>query len=225
MNTRSVVIIDDHPLFRHGVAELLDDSDQFQVLAHFGNTADIDDTLDDLAPDLLILDLHMPEQSGLEILIKVRQRPRPPKIVILTASDDGEDLLEAIRNGADGYLLKDTEPDDMLQRLSGVFTGQIAMNETSTTMLAKGLRSPPQRVGSDEPRSAIALEGLTERERQTLDFITQGLNNKLIARKLGISDSTVKVYVKNLLRKLNLHSRLELAAWAHNQNLSPMSKD
>lgn len=218
MTRRNVVIIDDHPLFRRGVAELLDESEQFQVSAHYGSALNIDEILDQQQPDLLILDLHMPEQSGLETLVKVRQRSVSPKIVILTASDDGDELLEAIRNGADGYLLKDTEPDDMLQRLDAVFAGQIAMNQVSATLLAKGLRGSSE--VSEEPKPASVMEGLTERERQTLDFITQGLNNKLIARELGISDSTVKVYVKNLLRKLDLHSRLELAAWAHQHKIS-----
>lgn len=223
MNKHPVVIVDDHPLFRRGVTELLDDSDVFEVVAQLGDASDLDSTLERFRPELLILDLHMPEKSGLELLIQVKQRGSPPKVVILTASDDSEDLLEAIRSGADGYLLKDTDPDDMLSRLLGVFKGQIAMTEASTTLLARGLQAPSPPL--EEPIPANAIERLTERERQTLDLITQGLNNKLIARQLGISDSTVKVYVKNLLRKLNLHSRLELAAWVHSQKVDLGNND
>lgn len=120
-------------------------------------------------------------------------------------------LLAALRGGADGYVLKDSEPEQLLEYLQGCSAGQVQVDTRLTGLLANSLRG----------ESGSALRGvpvdaeLTERERQTLALIAEGLNNKLIARQLGISDGTVKIHVKHLLSKLNLHSRLELSAWAH----------
>jgi len=145
------------------------------------------------------------------------------RIVMITASDDSEHLIEALSAGADGYLLKDTAPDDMTRQLRNVMQGEVALNAASVNLLARGLREG-QREGpreestekSDANTDLNDTNELTQREQQTLQLISQGMSNKLIARELGISDGTVKVYVKNMLRKLNLHSRLELAAWAYN---------
>lgn len=204
-----VVVVDDHPLFRRGIVALLDDSPDFQVIADYDDGHDFLATLATLSIDLLLLDLHMPKLSGLTLLKEVKARNTSLKVVIITASDDSSELFDAITSGADGYLLKDSDPDDILQKLKSVIQGNIAIDPTGVTMLARHISEaiPPQPPSSKDD--------LTERERQTLLLIAKGMSNKLIARELGISDGTVKVYVKNLLRKLNLGSRLALAAWAH----------
>ncbi len=214
MNTNKVtdvVIVDDHPLFRRGVVELLNDSGEFNVLADFDGGQQLLDALPELAPELLLLDMHMPELSGLQLLQRLKQQGVEQKVIFLTASDDSSELFAAISAGANGYLLKDSSPEQIINGLKDAMLGNIAMDNTGVTMLAHHLSKGDPSPLETPPQHA----DLTERELQTLELITRGMSNKLIARELGISDGTVKVYVKNLLRKLNVNSRLELAAWAH----------
>lgn len=214
MNERelTVVVVDDHPLFRRGVVELLNDSEELTVIAEYDNGFTLLDNLEGNYPDILLLDLQMPDKSGLELLKQIRECDDELKIIIITACTDQDKLLEALRYGANGYLQKDTPPDEILSHLISVASGKIALNVDAITSLASHIRENHEEEAS---QSNETLAELTERERETLFFIAKGLNNKLIARELGISDGTVKVYVKNLLRKLDMHSRLELAAWAH----------
>ncbi len=230
MNQAKVILVDDHPLFRRGVAELLQDSNRFEVIAEFDSPNGVLENIDRVRPDLLLLDLQMRESSGLELLQQIKQSGIDLNVVMLTASDDPAHLMDAFRFGADGYLLKDTSPAQMLERLDSVLAGHLSLDEDMLLLLREGLRQQ-----NDTPESATSgplrasaddrwYEQLTERERETLLWISRGLSNKLIARELGISDSTVKVYVKSLLRKLDLHSRLELAAWVHNHPLPEPSE-
>jgi len=222
MTDVNVMLVDDHPLFRRGVAELLQDSGRFNVTAQFSNPDQVLEAVHDTAPDLVLLDLHMPGQSGLELLQSIKESCNHVKVVMLTASDDPTHLMDALRLGAEGYLLKDTEPALILERLESILNGQLGLDDEMLLLLREGLRRQEsvQDMGrtlsaSTAPADEHWHAALTERERETLVWISRGLSNKLIAREMGISDSTVKVYVKSLLRKLNLHSRLELAAWVH----------
>ncbi len=215
--TANAIVVDDHPLFRRGVVELLNESDRFDVMQSYGSALDLIEDMPEIPPDLLLLDLQMPDMSGIEALKALRPQLTDTKIVMLTVSMDSQSLMEAISIGADGYLLKDTDSEQILDHLSAVLAGKIAIDESAVTLLAQGIRSQnhPMPTQREPETHEDILNDLTERERQTLELISKGLSNKLIARELGISDGTVKVYVKNLLRKLDLHSRLELAAWNH----------
>lgn len=210
------VVVDDHPLFRRGVVELLKESPRFEVINSYGSAIELCEEMPiDPIPEILLMDLQMPEMSGLQALKELRPKLLDTKIVMLTVSMDSQSLIEAISIGADGYLLKDTDPDQILKQLESVLEGKIAINESGVTLLAEGIRSQSHNnITYQEPQENI-LDEMTEREKQTLELISKGMSNKLIGRELGISDGTVKVYVKNLLRKLGLHSRLELAAWNH----------
>ncbi len=208
----SVVVVDDHPLFRRGVVELLNDSEGMAVIAEYDNGFTLLDNLEGNYPDILLLDLQMPDKSGLELLKQIRECDDDLKIIIITACTDHQKLLEALRYGANGYLQKDTPPDEILSHLHAVADGKVALNADAVTSIASHIR---QNHEEESSHCNDTLADMTERERETLFLIARGLNNKLIARELGISDGTVKVYVKNLLRKLDMHSRLELAAWAH----------
>ncbi|MDO6814280.1 response regulator [Cobetia amphilecti] len=271
-----VVLVDDHPLFRRGLAELLSEGGLFEVVADFDDGTDLLDALPTLAPELVIVDWQMPQLDGLTLMRHLKQRDATLKVVLLTASDDSRHLLDAIQQGADGYLMKDTDPERILERLQAVVDGKLGLEEETLLLLARRLQqdhrqreqhsqaqtqkqqhkqeqereqteappaaanppagstldgaaalnrptTPDRPTTADWPTTPDWYEGLTERERDTLKWIGRGLSNKLIARELGISDSTVKVYVKNLLRKLNLHSRLELAAWVYAHPLTPVS--
>jgi two-component system nitrate/nitrite response regulator NarL len=217
-----ILVADDHPLFQYAITDFVErnipDTKTISCidLEEALNTAEENPNI-----DLVLLDLNMPEISGLDLLRQIRQQALDIKVVVITASEHDSDLFEALSSGANGYLMKDTAPDDMLAQLDGVLSGEVALNNHSVTLLAQAFRQPglsdhsaSHPLAEAEPSLPGGID-LTARERQTLTLIAQGLNNKLIARELGISDGTVKVYVKSLLRKLNLHSRLELAAWVH----------
>jgi two-component system nitrate/nitrite response regulator NarL len=150
--------------------------------------------------------------SGIETLQQIKRLECDPLVVMLTVSNAEDDLVAALRAGADGYLLKDMEPEDLLIKLNQVAKGQVILDDTLTGLLAHALRSDTRTPEAD-------TVNLTDREHEILNLIASGMSNKLIARELGISDGTVKVHVKHLLRKLNLSSRLEAAVWAHEKGI------
>ncbi len=202
----TLLMIDDHPLFRRGVLQLLSDCEGFQIVGEASSGVEGLQLVTDLNPDLILLDLNMHGISGLEVLKVIKTRSPDTWVVMLTVSDDAADLIAALRSGADGYLLKDMDPDMLCGKLGQVVAGNVILSERLTQLLAHAMRS------QDTPRQPNEA-GLTEQEQRILDYIAQGKSNKQIAREIDISDGTVKVHVKHLLRKLNLHSRLEAAVW------------
>ena len=205
-----VVIIDDHPLFRKGARQLLEPGTGFEVVGEASSGQEGLRLVEQLKPGLILLDLNMAEMDGLETLRRLRHADPQAIVVMLTVSDHEGDLLAALRAGASGYLLKDVEPEDLLAQLRQVLDGHLVLSEGLAEMLARAVR---------QERAATPLEqaGLTEREMEILKHISDGLSNKHIARRLDITEGTVKVHVKNLLRKLNLRSRVEAAVWAVEQ--------
>lgn len=215
-----VSIVDDHALFRRGVADIIRQEQGYVVLAEYASGADFLQDLPEQYPDVLLLDLQMPNESGLEILKHIRQTDQELKVIILTACEDEQVVIDAIQLGANGFLPKDTLPEVILQKLHDVLDGQIILHGQGVNILARQVRRVQPQLSETESweidqQEQQDLADMTARERETLLLIAKGLNNKLIARELGISDGTVKVYVKSLLRKLNVHSRLELSVWAH----------
>lgn len=204
---QSVIIIDDHPLYRKGLIQLLRTVPGFRLAAECADGHDGIERILQLRPDLLLLDLNMKDVSGLEVLKFVRQADLDTRVIMITVSDAADDLVAALRAGADGYLLKDMEPEAMVDALRSAAAGRVVVSDTLTHLMAAALRQERR------PDSAAAA-GLTEQERRILGKIAAGLSNKLIARELGISEGTVKVHVKHLLRKLNFRSRVEAAVWA-----------
>ncbi len=205
--SQSVVIIDDHPLFRKGLAQLLRSVEGFKLIGEAPNGQEGISCVLKLQPDLLLLDLNMKGMSGVEVLRRIKQADLDTRIVMLTVSDGADDLVAALRAGADGYLLKDMEPEDILTALQDVAHGRIVVSESLTHLMAAALRQDPR------PDNADAA-GLTEQEIRILERIAEGLSNKMVARELDITEGTVKVHVKHILRKLNLRSRVEAAVWA-----------
>lgn len=205
-----VMIIDDHPLFRKGVSQIIDDDPNFEVVGEAASGQEGLDLAEQIQPDLVLLDLNMKGMDGLETLRRFKQTDLLARYVILTVSDAEDDLMEALKAGADGYLLKDMEPEDLRSNLMKASVGVTVLQDCLTEVLKKALIEP-------DNRTSAADAGLTERENEILDCLAEGMNNKNIARKLGISDTTVKVHIKNILRKLNLTSRLEAAVWKHQQ--------
>ncbi len=212
MNGTNILIVDDHPLFRRGVRQLLELDPDLQVAgeARDGNEAlQIAKSLD---PDLILLDLNMRGMGGLETLRRLRAEGVVTRIVVLTVSDSDEDVVAALRAGADGYLLKDMEPEQLLELVKQAALGKMVLSEQLTSVLASAISGP-------QTASADALGKLTGRELDMLRCLARGLSNKMIARDLDITEGTVKVHVKNLLKKLGLRSRVEAAVWAVNHNI------
>jgi len=204
---QTVVIIDDHPLFRKGLIQLLRTISGFDIVGEAASGRDGLACVLEARPDLLLLDLNMKEMSGLEVLREVRRADIDARVVMVTVSDAEEDLVAALRAGADGYLLKDMEPESMIAALQAAAAGRIVVSDELTHLMAAALRRHPR------PASATAA-GLTDQELRILERIAEGLSNKLIARDLEIAEGTVKVHVKHILRKLELRSRVEAAVWA-----------
>jgi len=204
---QTVILIDDHPLFRKGLIQLLQTISDFEVVGEASNGRDGIALVKKVKPDLLLLDLNMKDMSGLEVLKQIKSADLDTRVVMITVSDQTEDLVAALRLGADGYLLKDMEPEQMIDSLATAAEGKIVVSDNLTHLLASALREQRQ------PRSANEA-GLTEQERRIVELIAAGLSNKVIGRELGIAEGTVKVHVKHLLRKLDLRSRVEAAVWA-----------
>jgi len=201
-----ILLIDDHPLFRKGVAQLVHADDALELVGEASDGPSGVAMAMTLQPDLILIDLNMKPMNGIAVLRALRAAGVQGRCVMLTVSDDERDVLEAMRAGAAGYLLKDLEPEELCLRIKQSMGGAVVLEQSVAGLLAKALNAPPA-------ASAVVGE-LTERERETLMLLADGRSNKEIARLLGISDATVKVHIKNLLRKLSLKSRLEAAVWA-----------
>ncbi len=167
--------------------------------------------------DIVLLDLRMPDMSGLEVLQWIRQKKIEIPIVMLTTSADERDLIESLRLGAQGYLLKDMDPDELVNALNDVVSGETIVAPDLTKVLARVF----QKGGPENPNVTHSLHNLlTTRELEVLRHITKGQSNKVIARNLGITDGTVKLHVKAILRKLDVHSRVEAAVMAVEEGIS-----
>ena len=203
----SVLIIDDHPLFRKGVRQLLDLEPSLEVVGEASSGEEGVAQAARCLPDLVLLDLNMKGMGGMQTLETIKSNNPETRVVVLTVSDTPDDLIAAIRTGADGYLLKDMEPEDLLARIREAVFGRTVISDGLAGRLAQALREE----AAAKNRSA---QELTEREREILRGLAEGKSNKLIARDLDITEGTVKVHVKNLLRKLSFRSRVEAAVWA-----------
>jgi two-component system nitrate/nitrite response regulator NarL len=210
----SVIIIDDHPLFRKGVSQLIALNNELHLIGEASSGEEGLELAKALEPDLILLDLNMKGMNGIETLRALRDADLAARILILTVSDAADDLVAAIRAGADGYLLKDMEPEELLAQIVEAQRGRIVISPSLNGLLARSLREEAQ-------AAERSIAPLTEREKDILGCLASGLSNKLIARDLNIAEGTVKVHIKNLLKKLKFRSRLEAAVWAIDQNLRP----
>lgn len=200
----TLLLVDDHPMMRRGLRQLIELEGDLTVVGEANNGIEACELVERLVPDLVVLDNNMPQLNGVETLKRLREQGFAGKVLLFTVSDAEPDVRDAMRFGADGYLLKDMEPEHLIERLREVLRGSLVISPSLTNVLAQALRAP---------QSASSLD-LTDRERQVLKMIAAGLSNKMIGNKLGITEGTVKVHVKNLLHKLGLRSRVEAAVWA-----------
>ena len=210
MHETRVLIIDDHTLFRSGIKLLLERQAGFAVVGEAGNALDGVKRAKKLKPDVILLDLHMPDTSGLQVIALLREEAPLAQIIMLTVSEDAEDLLEALRAGARGYLLKNIETDFLLDAIARAAKAESVMSPVMANKLADAIRAPAKEIGHIDS----GIERLTVREREVIIMLARGASNKEIARSLDLVESTVKIHVQGILRKLNLSSRVQAAVLA-----------
>jgi two-component system NarL family response regulator len=211
-----VMICDDHALFRRGLIMVLESEDGIEVV---GEAEDGDDAVSsaiDLAPDVVLMDVRMPRLSGIEATRAIAEAVPSAKILMLTVSDEEEDLYDAIKAGATGYLLKEISIEEVATAIRAVVSGQSLI---SPSMASKLLSEFTNLAKKADERQAVPTPRLTERELEVLKLVAQGMSNREIAGELFISENTVKNHVRNILEKLHLHSRMEAVVYAVREKL------
>jgi len=210
MNVIRVLIIDDHTLFRSGIKLLLERQDGFEVVGEAGDGLDGAKRAKKLKPDVVLLDLHMPGTSGLAAIPLLLEESPQTQIIMLTVSEDAEDFLDALRAGACGYLLKNIDTDFLLDSIRRAAAGESVMSPQMAARVAAAIRKP-QNINSNAATDSVEL---SPREREVIIWLARGGSNKEIARALNMAESTVKIHVQGILRKLNLSSRVQAAVYA-----------
>lgn len=203
-----ILLVDDHTLFRSGVRLLLQRNPEFEVVGEAVDGLDGVKRAKQLRPDVVLMDLNMPGLSGLEAMQLIVEDLPDTAVLMLTVSEEAEDLTTALKNGARGYLLKNIEADYLTQAIKRAAAGEPVIAESMTAKLVMQFRSGLNQ--NNIPKK----EKLTPRERETMVCVARGESNKEIARNLDVAESTVKIHVQNILKKLNLTSRVQIAVYA-----------
>jgi NarL family two-component system response regulator LiaR len=205
----SVVIADDHPFVRHGLRTYLETLDDMEVSGEATNGAEAVELVERLRPDVVLMDLVMPELDGVDAIRRIHESVPQTKVIALTSFDDDEKVFPAIKAGAAGYLLKDVRPADLAEAIRKASRGEALLAPSVTARLMQEV------VGGPPPSAA-----LTRRELEVLRLIARGMSNKLIARELVVSEKTVKTHVSNILAKLHLADRTQAALYAVREGLA-----
>lgn len=214
MGALRIVLADDHLLFRKGVAAVLAFRPEYQVVGEASDGLEAVEVARAARPDVILMDLTMPRCSGLEAIRIIKGEMPQIKIIVLTVSDTDRDLFGAIKSGADGYLLKNIQQDQLFKMLEGLQRGEAPVTGVLAARILKEFREPEQ--------SALPVEGendLTSRESQVLELLVQGLTNKEIAAALSVAEDTVRAHVRLILEKLHLQNRTQAAVYAVRQGL------
>jgi DNA-binding NarL/FixJ family response regulator len=224
METRSpgsekirIAIADDHTIFRDGLRRLLTLEQDFEIVAEAQDGTEVMDILRDKEPDILLLDLKMPGLDGLSLLQRIQTQKIKTKIIVLTASDDESEYVQAMRYGTSGIVLKQTATELLLKSIRKVYEGEIWLDSKTTAAVMRQFASPsdPGPRERDKPR-------LSNREREIVALVAQGFKNKEIAERMFISEQTVKNHLHNIFDKLGVSDRLELALYAIHRNIRPV---
>ena len=208
-----VLVVDDQELFRRGLVMVLQGEPHVEIVGEVADGRSAVEFVVAQAPDVVLLDVRLPELSGVETCRAIKEASPATKIVMLTSSDDEADLYDSVKNGASGYLLKDSSIEDVADAVRRVASGQSLITPTMATKLLREFKTLA------EPEPVATGARLTEREREVLALMAKGLNNRTIAGELFISDNTVKNHVSNILEKLQSRSRLEAVMHAMRANL------
>ena len=217
------LIVDDHALFRRGLEMVLDAEDDIELVGEASDGEEAVLRAGESLPDIILMDIRMPRSSGIEACRALKELVPSAKIVMLTISDEEEDLFEAIRAGASGYLLKDIPLDELADSVRAVHGGQSLINPSMAGKLLTEFATLARRDAEDEPVKHAPVLKLTDREMEVLRLVARGMNNRDIAKELFISENTVKNHVRNILEKLQIHSRMEAVMIAVREKLIDIS--
>jgi len=218
-----VLIADDHALFRRGLEMVLVEEDDLDLVGQASDGTEAVTVAGESLPDVVLMDIRMPKISGIEACRAIKEVAPSAKIVMLTISDEEEDLFEAIRAGASGYLLKDIPLDEVADAVRAVHGGQSLINPSMAGKLLSEFATLAKRDTEEEETQHVAPPKLTDREMEVLKLVARGMNNRDIAKELFISENTVKNHVRNILEKLQIHSRMEAVMIAVRQKLIEFS--
>jgi DNA-binding NarL/FixJ family response regulator len=214
MKILRVLLADDHVLFRKGVAAVLASRPDLKVVGEASNGAEACERALEHVPDVILMDVNMPEMTGLEAVKRIKAEMPHVRIIMLTVSDNDRDLFTAIKNGADGYLLKNLEPGELFEMLDCLRRGEAPVSGNLAVKILNEFRQPSKSIEPTGTRN-----GLSAREVEVLELIVQGKTNKEIAAALSIAEDTVKIHLRNILEKLHLHNRIQAAVYAVRQGL------
>ncbi len=206
-----VVICDDHALFRRGLEMVLENEPDIEVVGEATDGIQAVEKAQELMPDVILMDVRMPKRSGIEATQQIKELLPHVKILVLTISDEEADLYDSIKAGAAGYLLKEISTDEVADAIRSVWAGHSRISPAMASKLLTEFQAMTKRA---DDRQQIAPPRLTERELEVLRLVAKGLNNRDIAKNLFISENTVKNHIRNILEKLQLHSRMEAVIYA-----------
>jgi DNA-binding NarL/FixJ family response regulator len=210
-----ILLVDDHVLFRKGVAALLTNRPDIDIVGEAGDGLEAISAAREVLPDVILMDIEMPNCNGLDATRQIKREMPHVKIVILTVSDDDQNLFEAIKGGAQGYLLKDLEPYQLYDLLESISRDEAPLSGAVAAKILKEFTQP----GSSYTKEATVVDELTNREIDILELVVEGKTNKEIAYALNISENTVKIHLRNILEKLHLQNRIQAAVYAVRKGL------
>jgi DNA-binding NarL/FixJ family response regulator len=211
-----VLIADDQPLYRRGLEVVLHTEEHIEVVGEAENGEEAIAKAEELAPDVVLMDVRMPRVNGIEATKEIRDRVPTTKILMLTVSDEDSDLYEAIKAGASGYLLKEVSVEEVADSIRAVMQGESKITPSMASKLINEFSAMSKRV---DERQRLPVPQLTARELEVLKLVAKGMSNREIADELFISENTVKNHVRNILEKLHLHSRMEAVMYALREKL------
>ncbi|TDP62267.1 response regulator [Roseateles toxinivorans] len=219
-----LLVVDDHSLFRRGLIALLSQHENLSVVGEAGDAGEAQRLVAALQPDVLLLDNHLPGVRGVDALPALREAAPQTRVLMLTVSENEADLAQALHAGAQGYLLKTIDGDALLAAIEACARGESVISPELTGKLVTALQSALRPAPAETQSPADPLDALSPRERDTLREIARGASNKEIARTLEIAETTVKIHVQHILRKLNLSSRVQAAVFASERGLVPAER-
>jgi DNA-binding NarL/FixJ family response regulator len=214
-----VLIVDDHALYRRGLLTVLETEDGIEVVGEAADGVEAVGQAEETLPDVIVMDVSMPKRGGIDACRVIKQRVPSARILMLTSSDDEANLFEAVRAGANGYLLKDVPPEEVAAGIRGVYQGQSLLSPMMASKLLTEFALISQRDTLPAPTPGLELPRLTHRELDILKLVARGRLNREIAAELFISENTVRNHIRNILDKLQMHSRMEAAMYAVRQRL------
>jgi DNA-binding NarL/FixJ family response regulator len=211
-----VLVVDDHALFRRGLEMVLEQEPDIEVVGEASDGAEALEQAIETTPDVVLMDVRMPRRGGIDACTAIKDAVPSTKIIMLTISDEEADLYDAIKAGAMGYLLKEISIEEVASAIRAVHGGQSLI---SPSMASKLLNEFASMIKRTDERQQVPTPRLTDREMEVLRLVAKGLNNRDIAKQLYISENTVKNHIRNILEKLQLHSRMEAVVYAVREKL------